>query len=90
MHSVGALKNEVFGIDTAEHAESGHAFEVGIEAAQRHAGDFALVNVEGMKVGIAEGRVESVCGILGCLGEVHETLEHEVDVGVVADDAPVK
>ena len=43
-----------------------------------------------MEVGVSQGCVEAVKGVVGIGREVEQALEHEVDVGVVADDAAVE
>ena len=87
--SVRILEDDVGHADVADQVLVADIHEIGV----RPEGDLRLaplVDIQGMQVGIAEVGVELVGRVLRRRGEVEEALEDEIEVRVVADDAPVE
>ena len=59
-----------------------HEVGVGLERDLR---PLPLVQFEGVEVGVTHVCVEVICRVVGFSGQVEQSLEYEVEVGVVAD-----
>ncbi len=89
MPAGGVLQDEVPEVHFAQQILVLGPDEIGI-GLEGDLGRPPLVQLEGIEVGVTDIGVELIGGIAGFRREVELALEEEIQVGVVADDAPVE